>query len=59
LLAIGACAVSVYGSLIGITFLLLQRADVAAFAWLVAAVAAAPVWLRFLRLGIEPSAGSR
>jgi Na+/proline symporter len=59
LAAIGACAVSVYGSLIGITQLLLQRADGVTLLWLSAAVVAIPVWFRFLRVGIEPSAGRR
>jgi len=59
LAAIGACAVSVYGSLIGITHLLLQRADGVTLLWLVAAVVAIPLWLRIQRLGIEPSASRR
>jgi solute:Na+ symporter, SSS family len=49
--AIGAAAVSVYGSLVGLAQVMVARADGATVAMLIAAVAVAPVWIRFLRRG--------
>jgi Na+/proline symporter len=52
--AIGACALSVYGLLVGTTQLLLQRADGTTVLLLAAAVAASPLWLAFIRQGSMP-----
>jgi solute:Na+ symporter, SSS family len=49
--AIGAAAVSVYGALVGLAQIMVARADWATAAMLIAAVLAAPVWIRYLLRG--------
>ncbi len=53
--AIACCAVSVYGSLVGIGQILVQRADLGTAVLLAAAVVAVPVWLRFVKTGMDSS----
>jgi len=60
LTAIIACAVSIYGLLIGIGQIIVQRADLTTLVLLVAAVAVVPVWVRYLLHGPDvPLAGGR
>lgn len=55
LAAIGSCALFIYGLLVGITQLLLQRADGGTVLLLAASVAASPVWVAFVRHGSIPT----
>ena len=58
--AIVACAFSVYGLLIGVAQLTVQRADWGTYVMLAGALAAVPYWLRFVRRGtggLQPNGG--
>jgi Na+/proline symporter len=55
-MAIAACAVSVYGTLVGCAQIALRTADFGTALLLLAALVAVPVWLRFVRSGSSPSA---
>ena len=51
--AIIACAFSVYGTLIGVAQLTVQRADWSTYVMLAGALLIAPYWLRFVRHGVD------
>ena len=58
--AIIACAFSVYGTLIGVAQLTVQRADWSTYVMLAGALVAAPYWLGFVRhgtSGLQPNGG--
>ncbi|MFU8816743.1 MAG: sodium:solute symporter family protein [Pseudomonadales bacterium] len=54
--AIGAAAVSVYGSLIGVAQIMVGRADLGTAAMLIAGVLMAPLWIRHLLRGRREAA---